>query len=339
MINLYRCRNVLIGGLTVVNSPSWNLHPVLCDNVTIDQVTIVAPPDSPNTDGIDPDSCRNMRISNCYISVGDDCITIKSGYRFQKSNLPSENIAITNCVFARGHGGVGVGSETAGGVRNVTVSNCLCDGTDRGLRFKTARGRGSVVENFRATNVVMRGVGDALSITMFYNAGDPRTAQPVDERTPMFRNIHLSDITATDVKRAALIEGLPEMPIRSLSISNFQASAGAGISCSNVAGMTFDNVAMDAGKGPAMAAADLSGLEVYRFTDRNPQKDQPAMRLENVNDGLIQSSTAVEGTGTFLELSGAGTREISLIANRLGRASKEISFVSGAAESAVIKRL
>jgi hypothetical protein len=339
MINLYRCKNVLIGGLTVVNSPSWNLHPVLCDNITIDQVTILAPYESPNTDGIDPDSCRNMRISNCYISVGDDCITIKSGYRFQKSNLPSENIAITNCVFARGHGGVGVGSETAGGVRNVTVSNCLCDGTDRGLRFKTARGRGNVVENFRANNVVMRGVGDALSITMFYNAGDPRTAQPVDERTPMFRNIHLSDITATNVKRAAIIEGLPEMPIRTLSISNFQASAGAGISCSNVAGMTFDNVAMDAGKGPAMAAADLSGLEVYRFTDRNPQKDQPAMRLENVNDGLIQSCTAIEGTGTFLELSGAGTREISLIANRLTRASKEISFVAGASEAAVIKRL
>jgi hypothetical protein len=174
---------------------------------------------------------------------------------------------------------------------------------------------------------------------MFYTAGDPRTAQPVDERTPIFRNIHLSDITATDVKRAALIEGLPEMPIRSLSISNFQASAGAGISCSNVAGMTFDNVAIDAGKGPAMAVADVKGLEVYRFTDRNPQKDQPVMRLVNVNDGLIQSCTAVEGTGTFLELGGAGTREISLIANRLTRASKEIAFVSGASEAAVIKRL
>ena len=91
MINLYRCKNVLISGLTVLNSPSWNLHPVLCDNVIIDGVTIRSPDDSPNTDGIDPDSCRNMRISNCYISVGDDCITIKSGYRFHKSgqNIPS----------------------------------------------------------------------------------------------------------------------------------------------------------------------------------------------------------------------------------------------------------
>jgi polygalacturonase len=342
MINLYRCRNVLISGLTVVNSPSWNIHPVLCDNVCINQMTIAAPPDSPNTDGIDPDSCRNMRISNCYISVGDDCITIKSGYRFQKSgkNVPSENIAVTNCVFGRGHGAVGIGSETAGGVRNVAVSNCVCEGTDRGLRFKTARGRGNVVENFRAQNVAMRGVGDALSISMLYNAGDSRTAQPVDEGTPTFRNIHLSDIVATGAKRAALIEGLPEMPIQWLSISNFMVNGtGTGISCSNVAGMIFDNIVMNAERGPAIAVADVCGIEVHRFTDRNPQKDQPAIRLEGVNDGLIQSCTASEGTGTFLELRGSATRDISLIANRLTRASQEVAFVGGASEAAVIKRL
>jgi polygalacturonase len=186
MINLYRCKNVLISGLTVLNSPSWNIHPVLCDNIVIDQVTIISPEVAPNTDGIDPDSCRNMRISNCYISVGDDCITLKSGYRFQKSgrNIPSENIVVTNCVFGRGHGGVGIGSETSGGVRDVTVSNCVCEGTDRGLRFKTARSRGNVVENFRAVNFVMRGVGDAISVTMLYNASDPRTAQPITKELP-----------------------------------------------------------------------------------------------------------------------------------------------------------
>lgn len=339
MINLYRCRNVLIRGLEVRNSPAWNLHPVLCDNVVIDQVTIVAPPDSPNTDGIDPDSCRNMRISNCYISVGDDCITLKSGYRYQKSNVATENIAVTNCVFARGHGGVGVGSETAGGVRNVTVSNCLCDGTDRGLRFKTARGRGNMVENFRAQNVVMRGVGDALSVTMLYNASDPRTAQPVNEGTPVFRNIHLGNITASDVKRAALIEGLPEMPIRGLEISNFEVTgSGAGITCANVDGMTFDNISVSPGKGPTMLVSDVRGLEIYRLAGRNPQKDQPVIRCENVNDGLIQSCAAAEGTGTFLELRGSGTREISLITNRLSHAAQEVAFTAGASESAVVRR-
>jgi polygalacturonase len=341
MINLYRCKNVLISGLTLLNAPSWNIHPVLCDNVCIDQVTIFAPDEGPNTDGIDPDSCRNIRISNCYISVGDDCIIIKSGYRYQKQgpNIPSENIAVTNCVFGRGHGGVGIGSETAGGVRNVTISNCVCDGTERGLRFKTARGRGNVVENVRAQNVVMRGVGDALSLTMLYNASDPRTPLPVNEGTPVFRDIHLGDITASEIKRAALIEGLPEMPIRGLSVSNFVVNgAGTGIACSNVAGMTFDNVAINAEKGPALAVTDVRDLEVYRFTTRNPAKEQPVIRFENVNDGLVQSCTAVEGTGTFLELKGTGNRDISLTGNRLARASKEIGYVAGASEAAVVKR-
>lgn len=341
MINLYRCKNVLISGLSVLNSPSWNIHPVLCDNIVIDQTTIISPESGPNTDGIDPDSCRNMRISNCYISVGDDCITLKSGYKFQKTgkNIPSENILVTNCVFARGHGGVGVGSETSGGIRNITVSNCVCEGTDRGLRFKTARSRGNVVENFRAMNLVMRGVGDAISVTMLYNASDPRTAQPVDEGTPIFRNFHLSDITATDVKRAALVEGLPEMPIQGISISNFVVDgAGTGISCSNVNGLTLDNIQVRAEKGPALQVTDVRGLEVYRFADRNPQKDQPVIRLEKVDDGLVQSCTAAPNTGTFLEIKGAEVKEISLISNRLARAAKEIAFVSGASESAVVRR-
>ena len=154
MINLYRCKNVLISGLTVINSPSWNIHPVLCQNVCIDGVTISAPENGPNTDGIDPDSCKDVRISNCYISVGDDCIIIKSGYRYREHSVPSENIVVTNCVFGTGHCGVGAGSETAGGIKNITISNCVCDGTQRGLRFKTARGRGNVVENVRSSGLL-----------------------------------------------------------------------------------------------------------------------------------------------------------------------------------------
>jgi len=159
MIYLYKCKNVLVRGLKLVNSPSWNIHPVLCENVCIDGVSIINPGDSPNTDGIDPDSCKNVRISNCYITTGDDCIIIKSGYKHipGKPFAPSENIVVTNCVFGQGHCGVGVGSETAGGVRNVAISNCVCDGTRSGLRFKTARGRGGVVEDISAVNVVMRG--------------------------------------------------------------------------------------------------------------------------------------------------------------------------------------
>jgi hypothetical protein len=341
MINLYRCKNVLISGVTLVNSPSWNIHPVACENVNIDGVTITAPEDSPNTDGIDPDSCKNMRISNCYISVGDDCIIIKSGYKFKNPGpkIPSENITVTNCVFGAGHGGVGIGSETAGGVKNVTISNCVCDGTDRGLRFKTARSRGNVVENVRATNMVMRNVGEAVTVTMFYVGGDTHAAEPVSEETPTFRNFHFSDIIATGVKRAALIEGLPEMPIQGLSLSNVVVEgAASGITCTNVSGMTFDNLLVNAEKGPALAVDGVRNLEIYRFTTRKPKANQPVIRLENIQDAVLQSCTAAEGTETFLEIKGTTNRDVTLINNRLTRARQEVVFAAGASESAIIKR-
>src|SRR6266446_4436438 len=150
LINLYHCTNVLIRDLTLFNSPSWNVHPVYCENVTLDNLTIMAPADSVNTDAVDPDSCRNVRISNCHFDVGDDCIVIKSGYNAdgRRVGIPCENILVSNCTFAHGHGGVVNGSEMSGSVRNVSVVNCTFDGTQRGLRVKTSLGRGGVIENF-----------------------------------------------------------------------------------------------------------------------------------------------------------------------------------------------
>ena len=142
MINLYRSRKVLIKGLTIHDSPSWTVHPVLGEDVYIEGLTILNPPHSRNTDGIDPESCRNVRISGCYISTGDDCIMLKSGYKQipEKPFPPMEKIAVTNCTFNAGGCRVGIGSETAGGVRDVAISNCVCDGTTCGLYFRTARG-------------------------------------------------------------------------------------------------------------------------------------------------------------------------------------------------------
>jgi len=337
MINLYRCKNVLISGLKIINSPSWNIHPVLCENVCIDGVTIIAPPDSPNTDGIDPDSCRNVRISNCSISVGDDCIIIKSGYRYNKDGVASSSIAITNCVFGTGHAGVGIGSETAGGVWDVVITNCICQGTDRGLRFKTARGRGNVIENVRASNCVMRDVGEAITVTAFYVGGDRHAAQPVDERTPMFRNLHFSEIIAKNVKQAALIEGLPEMPIQGLSIRNMVVDGAAkGIDCVNATSLVFDNVVVTAENGPALHADSVQDLEICRLTSSGQHKSSdPVIRMENVNQALVQSCAPQKGTGTFLELKGIANREISLVANRLKHAAREVELVDGASMDAI----
>ena len=156
-----RCKKVKIEGVKIVNSPFWTINPAFCDNVTVHGVTIYNPskdPKGPNTDGINPSSCRNVRISDCFISVGDDCITIKSGRDAdgRKYGKACENITITNCVMLSGHGGVVIGSEMSGGVRRVTISNCVFDGTDSGIRLKSSRGRGGVVEELRVDNIVMK---------------------------------------------------------------------------------------------------------------------------------------------------------------------------------------
>lgn len=203
-----------------------------CDNVTVHGVTIYNPskdPKGPNTDGINPSSCRNVRISDCFISVGDDCITIKSGRDAdgRKYGKACENITITNCVMLSGHGGVVIGSEMSGGVRRVTISNCVFDGTDSGIRLKSSRGRGGVVEELRVDNIVMKNIQrNAFIFDLFYDKESK--VEPVSERTPVFRNIHLSNITGSDIKQIGYIKGIEEMPVQGLSFSNINMKAEVG---------------------------------------------------------------------------------------------------------------
>ena len=212
-----RCKNVKIEGVKIVNSPFWTVNPQFCDNVTVKGVTIHNVP-SPNTDGINPESCSNVHISDCHISVGDDCITIKSGRDLQgrKAAAPCQNITISNCTMLAGHGGVVIGSEMSGGVCKVVISNCVFDGTDRGIRLKSTRGRGGVVEDIRISNVVMRNIkNEAIVMDLMYSN---MPAEPLSERTPIFRDIHVSGLTARDVKTPIFIRGLDEAPISDVSL-------------------------------------------------------------------------------------------------------------------------
>lgn len=165
------CTNVVIEGITLLNSPAWTVNPIQCENVTIDKISIKNPPDSPNTDGINPDSCKNVHISNCHVDVGDDCITLKSGTEDCAVKIPCENITVTNCTMVHGHGGVVIGSEMSGGVRNVVISNCVFEGTDRGIRIKSRRGRGGVVEDIRVNNIIMKEVICPFVMKLFYYCG------------------------------------------------------------------------------------------------------------------------------------------------------------------------
>jgi polygalacturonase len=227
LISIADSSNVLIEGIKCVNSPAWTINPVSCTNVTVTKVTIRNPPDSPNTDGINPDSCRYVHISDCHIDVGDDCITLKSGIETEASDKrgPCENITITNCTMAHGHGGVVLGSEMSGDLRNVVISNCVFIGTDRGIRIKTRRGRGGVIEDVRVSNIVMREVLVPFTVNLYYHflrKGDTfvadKRARPIDAGTPRVRRIRFSEITAEDAHyAAAFLYGLPEAPIEDVS--------------------------------------------------------------------------------------------------------------------------
>ena len=224
-IQFYECNNVLIENVKIVNSPFWTVNPEFCDNVTIKGITIDNVP-SPNTDGINPESCRNVHISDCHISVGDDCITIKSGRDAQARRLgvPCENITITNCTMLSGHGGVVIGSEMSGSVRKVTISNCIFDGTDRGIRIKSTRGRGGVVEDIRVSNIVMSNIKrEAVVLNLKYSK---MPAEPKSERTPIFRNVHISGMTVTDVKTPIKIVGLEEAPISDIVLRDIHIQEG-----------------------------------------------------------------------------------------------------------------
>ena len=230
-IQFINTNNVLIEGIRILNSPCWTVHPIHCNNVTIHNISIINPYDSPNTDGINPESCKNVKISNCYVDVGDDCITIKSGLErdvFQ-SKYPCENIVVTNCTFVHGHGGIVIGSEMSGGVRNMTVSNCIFRDTERGIRVKTRRKRGGYVEDIIINNVIMDNVIAGITINEYYKCGaSPDDTElftyelrPIEQSTPYIRNIIISNIIMKNVRAAGMyFLGLPELPITKVKISN-----------------------------------------------------------------------------------------------------------------------
>ncbi|MBV9122220.1 MAG: glycoside hydrolase family 28 protein, partial [Planctomycetes bacterium] len=299
-IQPYHCTNVLIEGVTVINSPFWTITPVYCENVTVHAVTIHNPR-SPNTDGINPDSCRNVHITDCHISVGDDCITIKSGKDAdgRRVGRPAENYTISNCTMADGHGGVVIGSETSGGVRNITISNCVFDGTSRGIRIKSARGRGGVIEDVRVSNIVMRHIqNEAVVITTFYEKSEP---EPFSERTPVFRNIRLSGITG-DAQVAGELTGLAEKPLEGISLTDVQLDAMTGFTITDAREVGFHQVVLNTDKGPALVADRTEGLELDGLRTSRPHDKTPVVELLNVKNVFVHGCTAAPHTDVFLRV-------------------------------------
>ncbi|MBB4955426.1 polygalacturonase [Agrobacterium vitis] len=232
---LSHCERVTLSGITVCNSPSWTIHPVLSRDVRAFGISIHNDPYSPNTDGLNPECCRDVSLKGVFFSVGDDCIAIKAGKRDPKGGLDQvcENISIDNCRMERGHGGVVIGSEMSGSVRNVSVRRCSLSDTDRGLRIKTRRGRGGVVDNITVEDCVMDGVLTPLAINAFYfcdadgksDAVQTRLPQPVTEATPHIANITIRNLVANNVAVAAgAFFGLPEAPIVGITLDHIRVT-------------------------------------------------------------------------------------------------------------------
>jgi len=304
------CKNVLIEGITIRNSPFWTVNPEFCENVTVNAVTINNP-HSPNTDGINPESCNNVHISNCHISVGDDCITIKSGKDGpgRKMARPAENYTITNCTMLSGHGGVVIGSEMSGDVRKITISNCVFDGTDRGIRIKTARGRGGVVEEIRVDNIIMKNIRDqAIVLDMKYAK---TTVEAVSDRTPRFRNIHFSNITG-EVKQAGFLNGLEELPIENITFNDINLDAERGFVLNNSSRIEFHNVEVNTKIGPSITAENVQNLIIDGVKSFSPIANTPVVSLKDVSDAFIYNAFPTAETNPYLKVSGANTKNITL---------------------------
>lgn len=260
LVSIQNSKRVMFNGPVFQNSPAWNIHPLLIEDLIVRNVTVRNPWFSQNGDGLDVESCKNVIIENSSFDVGDDAICIKSGKDKdgRDRGVPCENIIVKNNIVYHGHGGVTVGSEMSGGVKNLHVSNCTFMGTDVGLRFKSTRGRGGVVENIFISDVYMTDIpSQAISFDLYYGGksiaetlaegGNTVTTKlvPVNEETPQFKNISIKNITIRGAQQAVFLQGLPEMNLENIEISNLIAKSKKGFSIIDANGIKINNVKLD----------------------------------------------------------------------------------------------
>lgn len=260
LVSIQNSKRVLFDGPVFQNSPAWNIHPLMIEDLIVRNVSVRNPWFSQNGDGLDVESCKNVLVENSSFDVGDDAICIKSGKDKDGRDraVPCENIIIRNNIVYHGHGGVTVGSEMSSGVKNMHVSNCTFMGTDVGLRFKSNRGRGGVVENIFISDIFMTDIpSQAISFNLYYGGksiaetleegGTPvvNKAIPVDEKTPQFKNISMKNITISGANQAVFLQGLPEMNLENIEIIDLKAKADKGFTIVDANGIKISNATLD----------------------------------------------------------------------------------------------
>ena len=315
MIRFTNCKRILLEGVTFQNSPAWNLHPMLCEHITVKNITVRNPWYAQNGDGIDIESCRFGIVDNCTFDVGDDGICIKSGRdeEGRKRGVPTENIIVQNATVFHGHGGFVIGSEMSGGVKNIFINNCNFLGTDVGLRFKTARGRGGVVEDIFVSNINMTNIpGEAILFDMYYQAKDPvpqagkiyampaMTKEPLGEGTPVFRNFSIRNVVCKGAETGILIRGLPEMSIKNITIENSFIQSNKGLICVEAEYVKLKNVTLLTKQKTAMYILNSSNITLDHIT--YGKEVEVPVKVEGKSSASINlTNTSKSITGKLIE--------------------------------------
>lgn len=329
-IRFMNCKNVLVSGLRIIGSPMWAVHLLYTENAEVENLVIETYP-GVHTDGIVIDSSRFVRLSNDYIDTGDDGIVIKSGKDADglRVNRPSEDIAITNCTVHHAHGAVTIGSETSGSVRNLVASNITAVDTVNGIRIKSRRGRGGVVEDVRFDNWTMRNVGTAIVVTNYYlMEGETRGGpEPVSVRTPQFRNIGISNVTVEGAKQLIDIDGLPEMPIKGLHIDDVMGSGQRGLTANYTDDLELHKVQLNPAAGPSFTIQHAANLEMDNVSTRHPVAGFPVIQLQNSPDAVFRNCRAFPGTDVFLSTNSEEIKTLHMSGNFLDDAkqAKEVT--------------
>jgi polygalacturonase len=307
-VSFVSCTNILLEDFTIGSGPNWTIHPIYCLNTTIRGVKVLT--DGPNNDGIDPDSCRDMLIENCVFSTGDDCVVLKSGYNQDgwRVGRPTENVIMRNCFSQRGHGGLVIGSEMSGGVRNVFMENCEFEGTDRAVRIKSRADRGGVVERVYVRNLKVNNLRREVVI-MNMDYGSDRS-QILTNQPPVFRDILIENIVGEGAPTAILITGMAESPIENIRFRNLTLNSTRGVVASHVTGLVFDKVQVTPTRG---AVFDLT--EATEITIRN--------------------AVAPAGVESFLKVSGKTSRAVRVEHSDLSGAKRAVTLGTDASEMAV----
>ncbi|MCP5533992.1 MAG: glycoside hydrolase family 28 protein [Akkermansiaceae bacterium] len=257
---LLNCRNILLEDFTIGSGPNWTIHPVYSENITIRGITVDT--NGPNNDGIDPDSCRDLLIEHCTFSTGDDCVVLKSGYNEdgRRVGKPTENVIMRHCSSRHGHGGLVVGSEMSGGVRNVFMHDCDYQGTDRAIRIKSRRDRGGVVEKIYARDIKVRDMKNEVVILNMDYGADKNAVN--DAKPPVFRDMCFERIEADGAPVAVRITGDPEATIDHIRFRDMRIAATEGALVRNASRIAFENLRLDVKKGPLFALDSVAGISI-----------------------------------------------------------------------------